>query len=48
MWIYSPPVGKEKAGRVISVSTPIDHGMAEANVRRAALAGSGKSCPSQH
>ena len=36
MYVYSPPVGREKAGRVIPVSTPVSHGLPEASARRAA------------
>jgi TPR repeat protein len=37
LWIYSPPVGKEKAGRVIPVTQPVVPGLAAAAARLAAL-----------
>lgn len=36
IYVYSPPVGREKAGRVIPVSTPLSPGLPEASARRAA------------
>lgn len=37
LWIYSPPVGKERAGRVIPVTQPVVPGLAAAAARLAAL-----------
>lgn len=36
IWVYSPPVGREKAGRVIPVNTPVSPGLPEASARHAA------------
>lgn len=37
LWIYSPPVGKEAAGRVVPVAAPVVPGLPAAAARLAAL-----------